>query len=155
MSVYLGKDKVGISYLTKANMYEDNRSIMQDNVYTPWVRPEGWSDLDSLNLEMSGTNSFIYMTYRTGHVEDLCAFTLNTVTGTATVELGTITNGIFTAAITENVSSGGTKRYWFTSNEGYSEGTIVIKITGRLSRFYLIDSTRDNSLGGGTIKYYM
>ena len=148
MSVYLGQDKVGVSYLTKTNIYEDNRSIMQDDVYTPWVRPEGWPDLDSLNLEMSGEESFIYMTYQTGHVDDVCSFHVNTTTGGATVEIGTTANS------TETINNGNERTYWFTENEGYNEGTIVIKVTGHLSRFYLVNITRDNNMGG-TINYYM
>lgn len=153
MSVYLGQDPVGISYLTQANMYEDNRDIMSETLFSPWTRPEGWPDLDSLNLTMSGTESFIYMTFRTGHIDDVCSFGLTTKSGSATVELGTISEGVFTASITETCASNGTKTYWFTSDEGYSEGTIVIKVTGRLSKFYLADVTRSNS--NGTLKYYM
>ena len=150
MSIYLGQDPIGISYFTQANLYEDNRTICQNTLYTPWERPEGWPDLDSLNLELSGQTSFAYMTYRTGHVDDVFSFSFTGVSSSsATVELGTIINGTFTASSTETVSSGSTKTYWFTSNEGYSDGTIVIKVTGRFSKFYLKDVTS----GSITIKF--
>ena len=156
MSVYLGQDKVGVSYMTSANMYEDSRTIMSNVLYAPWTRPQEWPNLDSLNLQMSGQDSFIYMTYRTGHVDDVCNFNTSLVSGTTiTVELGTISNGIFTASSTETIGSGVEKAYWFTPSNGYSDGTIVVKITGRMTKFYLKDVTRDNADGGGAIKYYM
>ena len=129
---------------------------MENDVYTPWTRPEGWPDLDSLNLDLSGTTSFAYMTFRTGHIDDVCALRATLVSGTtATIELGTITNGTFTATISESLASNTDKVYWFTPANGYSEGTIVVKVTGRFTKFYLKDITRASSDGGGTLKYYM
>ena len=151
MSVYLGQDKVGFVYHDKAHMYEDQRSIMQDDVYTPWTRPAGWPNLDSLGLTLTGINSFVYMTYRTGHDDDVCSFGVATASGSATIELGTISNGTFTATTTETLASGNIKTYIFSSTNGYSDGTIVVKVTGRFTKFYLSDYTNN----GVTIKYYM
>ena len=157
MSIYLGQDKVGVTYFEKANMYEDNRSIMQDTIYTPWTRPEGWPDLDSLNLEMSGTESFIYITFRTGHIDDIfnCEWTL--ISGQSiTFELGQIENGQFVSTFDSyTTSSNSSLSLLFTPDNEWSEGYIVIKITGRFSKFYLKDYTRSAANGGGTIKYYM
>lgn len=131
---------------------------MQDDVYTPWTRPEGWPDLDSLNLEMSGTESFIYMTFRTGHIDDIfnCGWTL--VSGQSiTIDFGQIENGQFISTNTPyTYSSNNTLTAYFTPDAGYNEeGYIVIKVTGRFSKFYLNDYTRPAAGGGGTIKYYM
>ena len=158
MSVYLGQDKVGVAYLKQANMYEDNRTIMQDDIYTPWTRPEGWPDLDSLNLEMSGDFSFIYMTFRTGHVDDIfnCGWTLISGYGIR-FDYGTIENGEFVSSLEEPIlfASNTTYTMQFTPDNNFEEGYVVIKITGRFSRFYLKDYTRAAADGGGTIKYYM
>ena len=153
MSVYLGQDKVGVAYFEKANMYEPNRSIMQDDVYTPWTRPEGWPDLDSLNLEMSGTESFIYMTYRTGHVDDFVYFGWRLISGQSiAIETGNIVNGEFISDTSVTYNSNNTFYKAFDSTSGYSEGTVVIKVTGRFDRFYLKNCiTSDNR----TFKYYM
>lgn len=158
MSVYLGQDKVGVAYLKQANMYAfENLSIMNNDLYTSWTRPEGWPDLDSLNLEMSGTDSFIYMTFRTGHVDDIfnCGWTL--VSGQSlSIEIGNIINGEFVLSYGPYTqSSNGTLSIPLISDTGFEEGYIVIKVTGRFSKFYLKDYTRSAAMGGGTIKYYM
>ena len=100
MSVYLGNQKVGVSYKdidenvldpetlaelsdatgyrvgdyisrTVPQMIEKLKSEYFENresdigatwIDTPWVRPAGWPDLDSLNLQFEG-DDFIYMTY--------------------------------------------------------------------------------------------
>lgn len=152
MSVYLGQDKVGVAYCNQANTYKYDTSIMQETVYTPWTRPEDWPDLDSLNLEMSGTESFIYMTYRTGHTDDIFACGWQLVSGQSiTIATGYIENGQFVPY------SNGTDTYTTNSTLGlsfdsYEEGYIVIKVTGRFNKFYLKDITRPD---GGTSKYYM
>ena len=151
MSVYLGQDKVGVSYQTKGSTYENNRTIMQNEIYTPWTRPEGWPDLDSLNLEMSGTESFIYMTYRTGHVDDRVGFAWTLVNEQSiTIEVGTIENGQFISndSVTYTTNTGYGRI--FSEEAGYSEGYAVIKVTGRFSKFYLSDIS-----GTSSFKYYM
>ena len=151
MSVYLGQDKIGIVDIIKSNMHVDKRSIMQDTVYTPWTRPTGWPDLDSLNLSMSGTNSFIYMTMRTGHVDDVLSCSWNVVSGQSiTIEEGSISNGTFSGTTLHTGTSNTTFTKWFNSTNGYSDGFTVIKVSGRFSRFWLQDITSN----GVTIKYY-
>ena len=123
-----------------------NREILSDNIFTPWTRPNDWPDLDSLNLELSGTSSFIYMTYRTGHIDDVfsCGWTL--VSGYSIyIDYGTIENGQFVSILNSPYSyaSNTTHVTWFTPANGYEEGYIVIKITGRFTKFYLTDSSRN------------
>ena len=112
-----------------------------------WTRPSDWPNLDSLNLTFSGTNSFIYMTYRTGHTDDFFACYIKTASGTATIEFGQINNGTFSAS--ESVTKGNTsgQNYWkyLNANEGYNEGYIVIKVTGRLTQFRLITANSSST----------
>ena len=88
---------------------------MQETVYTPWTRPEDWPDLDSLSLEMSGEESFIYMTYRTGHTDDIFACGWQLVSGQSiTIAKGYIENGQFVS------ESNGTLTYTTNSTLGWS-----------------------------------
>lgn len=140
-------------------MYDlSNRTILQNDVYTPWTRPEDWPDLDSLNLEMSGTESFVYMTYRTGHPDDAisCGWTL--VSGQSiTFDAGYIEDGQFISTVSAPMTftTNSTFSTLLSADIGFDEGYIVFKVTGRFSKFYFIDGTRPSEMGNGTIKYYM
>ena len=108
-----------------------------------WTRPQGWPDLDSLNLQFDGNTDFIYMTYRTGHDDDFLAFHIELVgnTGTANVDFGHISNGSYVPDSTRTVSHNTNNYYYFnTENEGY----IVVKITGSIKIFRLIGAAAAN-----------
>ena len=105
-----------------------------------WSRPLDWPDLDSLNLSFSGNDDFIYMTYQTGHLCDYFACYITTVSGTATIDYGHISNGTYIVDSTRTSgSTGGTNFYAvFNSDTGYmTPGYIVIRITGKIKYFYL------------------
>lgn len=151
MSVYLGQDKVGISYFEKANTYVDQRSIMQDTLYTPWTRPAGWPDLDSLNLSMGGYDNFIYMTFRAGNVGDLFNCGWNLVNGSSiTIDYGQIENGEFISSMGTPYTSSSDDTLLISFEES-TDDMVVIKVTGQFFRFYLTDINYD----GRIIKYYM
>lgn len=113
---------------------------------TLWVRPQGWPNLDSLNLTFSGTNDFIYMTYRTGHIDDFFACYIRTSSGTATIDFGHINNGTYIVDSTRTAgsTSGTTQYYYFNSAAGYNEGYTVIRISGKLTYFLLTDAASAN-----------
>ena len=87
------------------------------------------------------------MTYRIGHTDDFLAFNIYTVSGTVTINLGHINNGSY--VIDETFTSGSTSGTNFyralNSANGYnSEGYTVVKISGKIKYFYLIDATYAN-----------
>lgn len=103
-----------------------------------WTRPSGWPDLDSLNLQFTGNNDFIYMTYSTGAPDDFCSFHIElTNTGdTATVDFGHITNGTYVVDSTDTVAHNSNNYYFF--NE-YATGYVVIRVTGNIKLFRLLN----------------
>ena len=116
---------------------EEQSINVVDGTSTAWTRPSGWPDLDSLNLEFSGNTDFLYMTYRTGHADDFCAFYIELVgnTGSATVDFGHISNGTYVVDSTDSVSHASSNYYYFNQE---SIGYTVVRITGAIKIFRLI-----------------
>lgn len=114
-----------------------------DGTSTAWTRPSGWPDLDSLNLEFSGDTDFIYMTYRTGHADDFCAFYIELVgnTGSATVDFGHISNGTYVVDSTDSVSHASNNYYYFDQE---SVEYTIVRITGTIKIFRLIGAATAN-----------
>lgn len=91
-----------------------------------WVRPDGWPNYD--NVRFSGTDE-LYMTYDTTDPEYSFIGLGNTgSTGnTINVEIGTITNGVFTAIDTDSYAkASGYYRYLYGA--GYPD-YVVVRIT--------------------------
>jgi len=176
MSLYLGRDKVGVSHtITKSSdddvhitqeQFEDlqdaiafrvgdyvertvpqmitaakndffqtrNYEIMSDYHESSWVRPQGWPDLDSLNLQMAG-DDFIYMTYDNTRGRAAVAWHIEKAAGGVNilVEIGHIANGVFTAYDTISGSSNNYVRWLDNSIDGDYP---VVKITGSISLCY-------------------
>jgi len=114
------------------------------------VRETGAPDLDSLNLSLSGETDFIYMTYRTGHIDDFFACYLEPVSSSTpvTITFGTISNGSFVPNENESYtfSSNGSHYYYFNEK---SVGYIVIRITGQIKIMKLIGAASTNGTPGG------
>ena len=165
MSVYLGQEKVGVSYhrqgdyeltqeqfneLLKGAQYRmgdfDTRNIPQivedlkkeykiaTKVETnightpslPWVRPNGWPDLDSLNLQMEGNEDFIYATYD-GHLDYGYIYVYCTGTN-LTATLGHISNGAY--VVDETLTKSG--NYYFKDISNLND-YVVLRITGNIT----------------------
>ena len=98
-----------------------------------WVRPQGWPDLDSLNLQMEG-DDFIYMTYDNTRGRAAIAQHIETIkNGTPiTVTIGHITNGTY---IVDKTITGTSNNYvyWFTNED---DDYPVVRITGDIFRCY-------------------
>lgn len=91
-----------------------------------WVRPSGWPNYDNVQL---GTNDVIYMTYDTTD-PDYSFISLGSTGSdgsTINVEIGTITNGAFTAIDTDSYAKNdGYYRYLY--GEGYPD-YVAVRIT--------------------------
>ena len=189
MSLYLGNQKVGVSYavgealnegdeilsaankaaLKEAVEYRTNKfdpstvpqmiaalkaKYFQRRQYdlftefhkTPWVRPQDWPNLDSLNLQMSG-DDFIYMTYdNTGGRAAIALHVEKINNGTdISVEMGHISNGIYVADETITGTSNNYVR-WLTSQD---DDYIVVRVTGDIKYCYCYSVTQD-----GTTQHY-
>ena len=108
----------------------------------PWVRPSGWPDLDSLNLEMSG-DDFIYMTYDANKDASAIAWHIDVTNGVpATLDIGHIENGTYVVDETHKVGHNTNYIRWTDDLSGY----IVIRITGKIARCYAINASRNGQI---------
>ena len=104
------------------------------------VRPEGWPDLDSLNVEFSGDRDVIYMTYDADAEVSAVAWHIDTVSNSqATVEIGHIESGEYIADQTFTVNHNTNFIEWLDDYSGY----VVVRISGTLTHVYGINATRD------------
>lgn len=140
MSVYLGNVRVGLAQLDSNNV---DTAVEKIPIVNSWTRPSGWPDLDSLNLEMSGEESFIYMTFRTGLHDSIFSYHVDTPGSSysVTTEIGHISSGSFIADTTYTDANGSNRSILFDDSSGYSDGYVVIRLTGRIVRFYLTNYT--------------
>ena len=124
----------------KRKYYVDRQQDIQTyQPEAPWVRPEEWPDLDSLNLEMTG-DDFIYMTYDANQSGSAIAWHIETANRLpATLEVGHIENGIYVADETYTVNHNTNFVRWTDDLSGY----LVIRITGQISRCYSYLVTKD------------
>ena len=110
---------------------------------TPWVRPQGWPDLDGLNLQMEG-DDFIYMTYDNTGGKAAIALHAEKVTNgqNISVTMGHISNGEY---IVDETISGTSNNYlrWLTSSDADYP---VVRVTGDIKVCY----TYGVSLDGAT-----
>ena len=150
MSVYLGQDKVAITNIL--NKSTDAEIKMYDYAYVPWERPNGLPDLDSLNLQMSGDNDFIYFTFKVGQPDSIFSFHIDGVAASdvTTCNVGTITNGTFNTEYTESCSNNTDHYIYLDDNAGYSSGYKVIRLVGKFKRCYLIACSKTE---GGSVMF--
>ena len=108
----------------------------------PWIRPAGWPDLDSLNLEMSG-DDFIYMTYDASKSASAIMWHIETADRKpATVDIGHIENGAYIVDETHSVNHNTDYVRWTDDLDGY----LVLRITGQIERCYSKSTTRDGQI---------
>ena len=103
---------------------------------TPWVRPQGWPDLDSLNLQMEGDTDFIYMTYDATRTYG--AVNLYITGSNIEVTMGHISSGAY--VIDETIS--GSNNIYYKSLDGLG-GYPIIRVTGSITVCQLRSITRD------------
>lgn len=122
-----------VERMKKEYFHSRNFNMFSDYQSTPWVRPQGWPNLDSLNLQMSG-NDFIYMTYDNTRDHAAMALHIEMVkNGTPiTVTIGHIENGTY---IIDRTFTGTDNNYvyWFTNEDGDYP---VIRVTGDILKCY-------------------
>ena len=131
------RSKRGLPSSTKFTPSQMANAIMAIDGDTPtpptpyhWTRPSAWPDLDSV-FNASTDKNVIWMTVdATGRFQyPIVKFSVITTNNSSwTVQTGTISNGVFTAATTETVTSG-SSNYWskeWTASAGYYP---VIKVT--------------------------
>lgn len=107
-----------------------------------WVRPADWPDLDSLNLEFTGDESFIYMTYDTSQENSCIAWHIETTSGQYTIDIGHIDNGEYIVDSTGSFNSGTNWGGWlYNDNIKYK----VYRITGHIKYLYSITLTNSNT----------
>ncbi len=142
-----------VEALTPAEMIEElEKRYLEDLDIEPygitgdWVRPSDWPDLDSLNLEMSGSTDFVYMTYDADSDDAHIAWHIDTSSGKATIDIGHIENGTYVVDETAEVSSG---TNYSKSLEEYS-GYVVVRITGTITHCYGFSVTAN----GATVMPY-
>ena len=104
-----------------------------------WVRPAGWPDLDSLNLEMAG-DDFIYMTYDANRDASAIAWHINTANRQpATIDIGHISDGVYIVDESHSVNHNTNYIRWTDDLSGY----LVLRITGQIEQCYMITATRN------------
>ena len=102
-----------------------------------WTRPEGWPDLDSLDLQMSG-GDYIYMTYDADQGASAIAWYITTSDkAPAVVDIGHIENGEFIVDETLSAAHGANFIKWLDEYSGY----IVVRITGSLTQCRSVAAT--------------
>ena len=102
----------------------------------PWVRPQGWPDLDSLNLQMEGDTDFIYMTYDATRTHG--AVNLYITGSNITVTMGHISSGSY--VVDETI--GGVSNIYtkILDNVG---GYPVIRVMGNITTCHSRNITQD------------
>ncbi len=180
MSVYLGRNKVGVAlkdtnpnvidndtleelndaigyrvgdYNTRSipQMIEEMKKdffqtrdydIMPDYHAEPWVRPQEWPDLDSLNLQMEG-DDFIYMTYDNTRGRAAIAWHIEKTTNGKNIEvtMGHINNGNY---VVDETITGTSNNYvkWLTDED---DDYPVVRITGDIYRCYSYNVSKDGA----------
>lgn len=111
--------------------------VKLNNTPRIWVRPQGWPDLDSLNLSMSG-DDYIYMTYDGYKTSSASAIALNITGSNILVTVGHINNGNY---IVDETITGSNNNYIksLTNLNSYP----VVRVTGSITRCLLIANTVD------------
>lgn len=113
---------------------------------TRWQRPTDWPSLDSIDL--SGQN-VVYITYKANE-ENSYVVMRTDVSGTVTYDIGTVSNGVFTALETETLT--GTQTYT-KALTGYNKDYVVLRISGNFTRlqtnFTQTEYTDDTHVGPG------
>lgn len=92
-----------------------------------WSRPMDMPKLD--DMDISG-GDVAYLTYSATLEQGFADFGINRSSGTATVELGHIENGLFVVEDTDTFSSNGTYKKYFGSQSG---GYKVIRVSGSIT----------------------
>lgn len=129
-------EKLKSDYMVKSNL-----ELELGQNQTPWVRPQEWPDLDSLNLQMEGDTDFIYMTYDGNQTSSASAVALNITGSNILVTIGHIENNAY--IVDETISNSGTTYIKSLINYG---GYPVVRVTGNITRCNPITFT----IGGRT-----
>lgn len=104
----------------------------------PWVRPQGWPDLDSLTIDSTSTTDLIYMTYDADQEAAAVAWHIDTISNTqASVDIGHIVNGEFVSDQSFTVNHNTNFIEWLDDYSGY----VVVRIMGQISHCYGINAT--------------
>lgn len=118
---------------------QDVEEVGSDPETEPWVRPTGWPDLDSLNLQMSG-DDFIYMTYDMDKKAAAVALHIETTDRQpATIDFGHIENGTYIVDETFSVAHNTNFLQWTDDYNGY----VVVRVTGQIAKCYTYATTRN------------
>lgn len=112
-------------------------------VAVPWVRPEGWPDLDSLPMDATSGTDLIYMTYDADREISAVAWHIDTKNSSkAVIDIGHIENGNFVVDDSTEVAN---NTNYIKSLEDFS-GYVVVRISGQITHCYGINAT----IGGAT-----
>ena len=116
-----------------------------------WVRPSGLPDYSQVDIS---DQEVLYMTYDTQCAKRASNFISVVITGSATtVEWGTLSNGVFTAAGSANLASGNTYRATLPTNLGrYVVYRIKPSGSTHISRYYL--NTSDTTIASQRISAF-
>ena len=127
----------------KAGYYENYDIVPYYGINAAaWSRPQGWPDLDSLDLEFEGDTSFVYMTYDADAEASAVAWHIETSGGApATVEIGHIESGSFVADQSFSASHNTNFVEWLDNYEGF----VVVRITGALTKLYSVAASGTNN----------
>ena len=101
---------------------------LSDTDEGPWIRPNDWPDLDSLNLQFEGDQAFVYMTYDANKEHSCIAWQCSTWSGQWTIDIGHISNGEY---IVDETSTLNNYVKYFRDTSDLS-GYLVLRITGDL-----------------------
>ena len=141
MSLYLGNQEVGVTFVSGSTSGDIPPTTPDFDVdwssEAGWTRPDGWPDLDSLNLTASG-DDYIYMTYDCD--PDLSVVSWK-ITGTnIAVSIGYISSGSY---VSEETITGNNNIYqlWLDNYSGYK----VVKVSGNITNCQAISATNSNS----------
>ena len=113
-----------------------------NSAQSAWTRPAAWPDLDSLNLQMSGSD-YIYMTYdNTGGRAAVALHIEKVSNGTnIAVAVGHIANGAY---VVDSTITGSSNNYvkWLTASDGDYP---VVRVTGDIKFCYCYGVTSDGA----------
>ena len=141
------RDRNGTNQTYKIHQMDEAIKDLHNGIIKKWVRPSDWPDYSQLDIS---NDEVIYLTYDTTYASNgntIANYISITVTGAYTVQRGSLSNGVFTAADTAtNVDSGGVFREQLPTNEGTY---VVYKITPQsgasIQRFSFARRDNDNS----------
>ena len=135
-----------ISRLHQSYFVNRSHNLFPNFQSQQWIRPQGWPNLDSLNLQMSG-DDYIYMTYDNTNDRAAIAWHIEKVTNgqNINVTIGHISNGTYTPIETITGTSNNYVRWLTDTDDDYP----VVRITGDIKVCYSYNVTNN-----GVTQYY-